>query len=117
MESINSFFNKLFSPFCSYTHFLLRITLGISFFLHGFGKFKIIDGFAGFLSSQGILYPKFMTYLVAWGEMLAGIGIILGGLLIKSLPVLANFLTRLSSLSVIVIMICALIIALSLIHI
>ena len=52
-----------------------------------------------------------MTYLVAWGEMLAGIGIILGGLLIKSLPVLANFLTRLSSLSVIVIMICALIIA------
>ena len=111
MESINSFFNKLFSPFYSYTHFLLRITLGISFFLHGFGKFKIIDGFAGFLSSQGILYPKFMTYLVAWGEMLAGIGIILGGLLIKSLPVLANFLTRLSSLSVIVIMICALIIA------
>ena len=52
-----------------------------------------------------------MTYLVAWGEMLAGIGIIFGGLLIKSLPVLANFLTRLSSLSVIVIMICALIIA------
>ena len=52
-----------------------------------------------------------MTYLVAWAETLAGIGIILGGLLIKSLPVLANFLTRLSSLSVIVIMICALIIA------
>ena len=31
--------------------------------------------------------------------------------MIKSLPVLANFLTRLSSLGVIVIMICALIIA------
>ena len=111
MESINSFFNKLFSPFFNYAHFFLRITLGISFFLHGFGKFKIIDGFAGFLSSQGILYPRFMTYLVAWGEMVAGIGIIIAGLLIQSLPALANFLTRLSSLSVIVIMICALTIA------
>ena len=111
MESINSFFNKLFSPFYSYTHFLLRITLGISFFLHGFGKFEIIDGFAGFLSSQGILYPKFMTYLVAWGEMLAGITIIIGGLLIKSLPVISNLLTRLSGAGVIVIMISALIIA------
>ena len=111
MESINSFFNKLFSPFYSYTHFLLRITLGVSFFLHGFGKFKIIDGFAGFLSSQGILYPKLMTYLVAWGEILAGITIIIGGLLIKSLPVLSNLLTRLSGAGVIVIMISALIIA------
>ncbi len=111
MESINSFFNRLFSTLYNYAHFLLRVTLGISFFLHGFGKFKVIDGFSGFLNSQGILFPKLMTYLVAWGEMLAGIGIIIGGLLIKSLPVLANFLTRLSSLSVIVIMICALIIA------
>ena len=111
MKPINSFLNRLFSPLYTYAHFLLRVTLGISFFLHGYGKFKIIDGFTSFLGSQGILYPKLMTYLVAWGEMLAGIGIIIGGLLIKSLPVLANFLTRLSSISVIVIMICALTIA------
>ena len=111
MESINSFFNKLFSPFYKYAHFLLRVTLGISFFLHGFGKFKVIDGFSGFLNSQGILFPKLMTYLVAWGEMLAGITIIIGGLLIKSLPVLSNLLTRLSGAGVIVIMISALIIA------
>ena len=74
-------------------------------------KFKIIDGFTSFLGSQGILYPKLMTYLVAWGEMLAGITIIIGGLLIKSLPVLSNLLTRLSGAGVIVIMISALIIA------
>ena len=111
MKPINSFLNKLFSPLYIYTHFLLRVTLGISFFLHGFGKFKIIDGFAAFLGSQGILYPKIMTYLVAWGEMLAGISIIFGGLLINLLPILANLLTRISAFSIIIIMISALIIA------
>ena len=111
MKPINSFLNRLFSPLYAYAHFLLRVTLGISFFLHGYGKFKIIDGFTSFLGSQGILYPKLMTYLVAWGEMLAGIAIIIGGLLIKSLPVLSNFLTRLSGAGVLVIMVCALIIA------
>ena len=111
MIPINSFLNRLFSPLYNYAHFLLRITLGISFFLHGYGKFKIIDGFTSFLGSQGILYPKLMTYLVAWGEMLAGITIIIGGLLINSLPILANLLTRISAFSIIIIMICALIIA------
>ena len=111
MMPINSFLNRLFSPLYNYAHFLLRITLGISFFLHGYGKFKIIDGFASFLGSQGILYPKLLTYLVAWGEMLAGITIIIGGLLINSLPILANLLTRISAFSIIIIMICALIIA------
>ena len=111
MKPINSFLNRLFSPLYTYTHFLLRVTLGISFFLHGYGKFKIIDGFTSFLGSQGILYPKLMTYLVAWGEILAGITIIIGGLLINSLPILANLLTRISAFSIIIIMICALIIA------
>ena len=111
MIPINAFLNKLFSPLYNSAHFLLRITLGISFFLHGYGKFKIIDGFSSFLGSQGILYPKFMTYLVAWGEMLAGIAIIIGGLLINSLPILANVLTRISAFSIIIIMLCALIIA------
>ena len=111
MKPINSFLNKLFSPLYTYTDFLLRVTLGISFFLHGYGKFKIIDGFASFLDSQGILYPKIMTYLVAWGEMLAGISIIFGGLLINLLPILANLLTRISAFSIIIIMISALIIA------
>ena len=111
MIPINSFLNRLFSPLYNYAHFLLRITLGISFFLHGYGKFKIIDGFSSFLGSQGILYPTLMTYLVAWGEMLAGITIIIGGLLINSLPILANLLTRISAFSIIIIMLCALIIA------
>ena len=96
MESINSFLNRLFSPLYNYVHFFLRLTLGISFFLHGYGKFKFIEGFSNFLEAQGIIYPNFMTYLVAWGEILSGIGIITGGLLIKKLPVAANLLTRLS---------------------
>ena len=111
MIPINSFLNRLFSPLYNYAHFLLRITLGISFFLHGYGKFKIIDGFSSFLGSQGILYPTLMTYLVAWGEILAGITIIIGGLLVNSLPILANLLTRISAFSIIIIMISALFIA------
>ena len=111
MKLINSFLNRLFSPLYNYAHFLLRITLGISFFLHGYGKFKIIDGFSSFLGSQGILYPTLMTYLVAWGEILAGITIIIGGLLVNSLPILANLLTRISAFSIIIIMISALFIA------
>ena len=43
--------------------------------------------------------------------MLAGISIIFGGLLINSLPILANLLTRISAFSIIIIMISALIIA------
>ena len=81
MDRINSFFNFLFSPFYNYLHLLLRLTLGISFFLHGFGKLDRISGFSGYLESKGIIFSKLMTYLVTWGEMLAGIGIIISGLI------------------------------------
>ena len=52
-----------------------------------------------------------MTYLVTWGEMLAGIGIIISGLILTKFPSLSNFLTRLSAVSILIIMISALIIA------
>lgn len=111
MDRINSFFNFLFSPFYNYLHLLLRLTLGISFFLHGFGKLSRIDGFSSYLESQEIILPKMMTYFVTWGEILAGIGIIISGLMLTKLPSLSNFLTRLSAASIIIIMICALTIA------
>ena len=111
MDRINSFFNFLFSPFYNYLHLLLRLTLGISFFLHGFGKLSRIDGFSSYLESQEIIFPKMMTYFVTWGEILAGIGIIISGLILTKLPSLSNFLTRLSAASIIIIMICALTIA------
>ena len=111
MMPINSFLNRLFSPLYNYAHFLLRITLGISFFLHGYGKLPISDGFIGWLDSQGVIYAELFAYLIAWGEMISGIGIILGGLLTKIRPITSSLITRFSAGTICVIMICALIIA------
>ena len=64
-----------------------------------------------FLSSKGVPLSNFFAYLVAWGEILAGLGIILGGLLIKSSPLIANIITKISGLTIVIIMINALLIA------
>ena len=88
---------------------LLRIGLGISFFLHGYGKLPINDGFIGWLASKGVPAAETMAYLVAWGEMLAGIGIVVGGLLAKIASEAGHFITRLSGVAVLFIMICAMI--------
>ena len=90
---------------------LLRIGLGISFFLHGYGKLPINDGFIGWLASKGVPAAETMAYLVAWGEMLAGIGIVVGGLLAKIASEAGHLITRLSGVAVLFIMICAMIIA------
>jgi len=111
MRPINSLLEKIFSPIKPYTHHLLRLTLGISFFLHGYNKLPISEGFINWLGSQNILFPEITSYLVAWCEILSGIGIILSGLIIKILPDFSNFLTRLSGGMICVIMISALTIA------
>jgi len=111
MKKINLFLDRFFSPIMPYVHHLLRLTLGISFFLHGFGKLPISQGFIGWLGSQGIIYPELISYFVAWGEMLSGIGIIFGGLLIKNFPIFSNSLTRVSGGVIAIIMVSALMIA------
>ena len=111
MKLINSFLNKLFSPLYTYTDFLLRVTLGISFFLHGYGKIPIQQGFVDWLSSKGVPFADLTAFLVAWGEMLSGIGILIGGLIGMSAPVIGNLITRLSGGTVMVIMIGALLLA------
>lgn len=111
MNLINSIFEKLFLPLIPYSHYLLRFALGISFFLHGYGKLPISDGFIGWLDSQGVIYAELFAYLIAWGEMISGIGIILGGILTKLLPITSSLITRFSAGTICVIMICALIIA------
>ena len=58
---------------------LVRLTLGISFFLHGWGKFPYPpEKFAAWLESIGMVAPMTIATLVAVGEMAAGIGIIIG---------------------------------------
>ena len=51
------------------------------------------------------------AYLVAWGEILAGLGIIVGGLIANSLSELGHLITRVSGGAIGVIMIFALLIA------
>ena len=117
MEKINNLINSMTDPFLLIGDFIVRIGLGVSFFLHGFGKLPngfrhgVSQGFIDFLAAKGVPLSEMFAYLVAWGEILAGIGIILGGLLIKRDPIMANLITKLSGLTIVIIMINALLIA------
>ena len=111
MNKLNDLLEKLAKPLKDYSTCLLRIGLGVSFFLHGFGKIPIQKGFIDWLASKGIPFAELTAYLVAWGEILAGIGILIGGLIGLSKPVVGNIITRLSGGAVMVIMIAALLLA------
>lgn len=57
--------------------FILRVVLGISFFIHGFVKFQGgIGNIAGWFESIGL--PGFLAYAVAIIEVLGGLALILG---------------------------------------
>ena len=109
--------NKIFDSICNS---LLALGLGISFTLHGIGKFplppeRMVDWFAG----MGYKNPELVTSLVAIGEVAAGVGIIVGGLLYllnlivknRAFFIVGDILTRLSALGVVIIMIGAILIA------
>lgn len=56
---------------------ILRIVLGITFFIHGLDKFQAgIGNIAGYFDSLGI--PGFLAYIVAFIELIGGIALILG---------------------------------------
>ena len=108
MNKLNDLLEKLARPLKDYSSCLLRIGLGVSFFLHGYGKVPIQQGFIDWLASKGLPFAELTAFLVAWGEMLSGIGILIGGLIGLSLPTIGNIITRLSGGAVMVIMIGAL---------
>ena len=111
MNKLNDLLEKLARPLKDYSSCLLRIGLGVSFFLHGYGKVPIQQGFVDWLASKGIPFADLTAFLVAWGEMLSGIGILIGGLIGLSLPTIGNIITRLSGGAIMVIMIGALLLA------
>ena len=111
MEKINNFFDGIAAPLSVIADWLLRLGLGIAFFLHGYGKLPISDGFIGYLDSKGVPLAEASAYLVAWGEILAGLGIIVGGILAKPMVQLGHLVTRVSGGAIGVIMIFALLIA------
>ena len=96
-------------PLMPITPWLLRLGLGISFILHGAGKFPLPpEKMVTWFESMGYMYPELVTSLVALGEVGAGAGIILGGLVNNNI---GNVITRLSGGAVAVIMIGAIFIA------
>ena len=111
MEKLNDLLETAASPFKAYANCLLKIGLGISFFLHGFGKLPISEGFVGWLASKGISSASVVAPMIAWGEILAGLGILLGGLIGMKAAILGNLITRLSGGAIAIIMIGAIVIA------
>ena len=81
---------------------IVRLTLGISFFFHGWGKLPFPPKkLTGLFENIGMIAPDVVATIVAIGEISTGIGIIFGGFLAGKL---GNFITRLSSLGIIIIM-------------
>ena len=111
MEKLNNLLERAASPLKDYANCLLKIGLGISFFLHGYGKLPISEGFVGWLTSKGISSASVVAPLIAWGEILAGLGILLGGLIGTKAAILGNVVTRLSGGAIGIIMIGAILIA------
>lgn len=111
MKQLNDILEKIASPLKTYSNYLLRIGLGISFFLHGYGKIPIQESFVNWLSLKGTPFAETTAHLIAWGEMASGVGILLGGLIGTKAPVTGNLITRLSGGAVMIIMIGALLIA------
>ena len=109
MKKLNNLLESIAKPLIPITPWLLRLGLGTSFILHGIGKFPLPpEKMVTWFESMGYMYPEIVTSLVALGEVGAGAGIILGGLLNNHV---GNLITRLSGGAVGVIMLGAIFIA------
>ena len=109
MKKFNSSLEAIAKPLYPITPWLLRLSLGTSFILHGIGKFPLPpEKMVTWFESMGYMYPEIVTTMVAVGEVAAGAGIIIGGLFSNSF---GNVITRLSGGAVGVIMIGAILIA------
>jgi putative oxidoreductase len=101
MECLNKKLDQIFNNLTFITPWLLRLSLGVSFIFHGYGKFplppqKLIDYFG---------FSDTLASFVAISELTAGILLILGGF-IKSH--LGDLITRFGSMLIVIIMVVAL---------
>ena len=109
MKKLNNLLESIAKPLIPIAPWLLRLGLGTSFILHGIGKFPLPpEKMVTWFESMGYMYPEIITSLVALGEVGAGAGIIIGGLISGNT---GNLITRLSGGAVVVIMIGAILIA------
>tara|TARA_B100000575_G_C23040570_1_gene598910 strand:+ start:677 stop:1102 length:426 start_codon:yes stop_codon:yes gene_type:complete len=109
INNINKLLDAVAHPFLSVAPWILRLSLGISFTIHGYDKFPLPpEKMVGWFTDMGYAFPELVTSLVAIGEVAAGVGIILGGLYQNKV---SHFITRLSGGAIVVIMIGAFAIA------
>ena len=109
MKNLDNILESIAKPLMPITPWLLRLGLGTSFILHGIGKFPLPpERMVTWFESMGYMYPEIVTSMVAVGEVAAGAGIILGGLVSGYV---GNLITRLSGGAVVIIMIGAILIA------
>ena len=106
---MNNLLESLSKTFLPIAPWLLRLGLGTSFILHGQGKFPLPpEKMVTWFESMGYMYPEIVTSMVAIGEVAAGAGIIIGGLINNYKGAL---ITRLSGGAVVIIMVGAILIA------
>ena len=106
--SFSNYLDSVARPFQGLAQWILRLALGISFILHGYGKFPLPPAnMVPWFESMGIPAPEIITSLVALGEVTAGAAIILGGMLGR----IGHLITRLGGGAVVVIMIGAIYLA------
>jgi putative oxidoreductase len=74
---------------------LVRIIVGVTFFMHGWMKLFTfgIPGVTGMLTGMGIPMPGLMAYVLTFAELLCGLALILGLLTrLAAIPLLIDML-------------------------
>ena len=74
MNRLNEYINETFEKVSFIGPWFLRIILGVSFFLYGYGKFPLPSEML-----VGFGFPNLIATLVPLVEVIGGIGIILTG--------------------------------------
>jgi len=109
MKRLYYYLENISKPMAPISFWLLRLGLGVAFFLHGFEKFPLPpERMTNWFTKLGFAFPELTTSAVAIGEVGAGLGIILGGLVKGHV---GNIITKVSGGAVVVIMSGAFIIA------
>ena len=104
LKKIDNLINNFMGRFYIFPQFLLRVTLGTAFIIHGYSKFP--------LPPQNLI--KFFNFSPLLASMVSIFEILAGGLLIISglfTNYIGSLLTRIYGLIILVIMVCALNIA------
>lgn len=95
-------FERVFGGLSNWATIPLRIAVGIIFAAHGWQKFSGgLDGVAQFFGNVGIPLPEVFAFIVAFVELVGGIGLILGfftrywALLLSIVMIVAIFTVKL----------------------